>query len=199
MSALWKLIFAISIVSMPLPARAVPITWTLQDVSFLDGATASGSYVYDASTDTYSDIDISTTVGSLRAAATYVTECGAVAGCVAFSPNPQAALLLTSGGDADGQPAFLIGLASPMTDLGGTIPLIAGVAEQVTCATSGGNLCQVGGTPVDRVTAGSVSASELPEPGGTGILVVALITLWYLRRRPDSKPLPGMGFGLIRH
>ena len=42
-------------------AQAAPVTWHLQDVVFDDGATASGSFVYDADTGNYSSIDITTT------------------------------------------------------------------------------------------------------------------------------------------
>jgi len=33
---------------------AAPVVWTLQDVVFIDGATAFGSYTYDASTGIFS-------------------------------------------------------------------------------------------------------------------------------------------------
>jgi hypothetical protein len=36
------------------PAYASPIVWTLEDVTFQDGATASGSFSYDATVDDYS-------------------------------------------------------------------------------------------------------------------------------------------------
>ena len=32
-------------------AQAVPVTWTLQDVVFDDGATLSGSFVFDVDSD----------------------------------------------------------------------------------------------------------------------------------------------------
>lgn len=41
--------------------QATPITWLLSDVTFQDGATASGSFVYDADTHTYNTWDIITT------------------------------------------------------------------------------------------------------------------------------------------
>jgi hypothetical protein len=46
------------------PARANPVTWELASVSLIDGGSASGSFVYDAATDTYSSWDIITTFGS---------------------------------------------------------------------------------------------------------------------------------------
>jgi hypothetical protein len=42
-------------------------TWTLSGVTFTDGATASGSFVYDADTHSWSDFSVSTTAGLLSA------------------------------------------------------------------------------------------------------------------------------------
>src|SRR6516164_5165672 len=52
-------------------ASADGVTWTLHDQLFSDGATASGSFVYDASTHTVSSVNITTTGGSLSGGATY--------------------------------------------------------------------------------------------------------------------------------
>ena len=50
---------------------AVPVVWTLNGVTFDDGGTASGSFTYDAGTDTYSAISMSTTAGSAKGVASY--------------------------------------------------------------------------------------------------------------------------------
>jgi len=52
-------------------ASADGVTWTLQNMLFNDGATASGSFVYDAATNTVSSIHITTTSGSFFTGATY--------------------------------------------------------------------------------------------------------------------------------
>ncbi len=46
------------------PADASPVTWDLT-LTFTDAATADGTFVYDASTNTYSAIDITTTAGTI--------------------------------------------------------------------------------------------------------------------------------------
>ena len=46
------------------PASAIPITWNLQNVTFNDGNTATGSYVYDADINQYSSINITTSAGN---------------------------------------------------------------------------------------------------------------------------------------
>jgi hypothetical protein len=45
---------------IPIDAHAAPVTWTLDNVVFDDGATATGSFVYDRDTNTYSTISITT-------------------------------------------------------------------------------------------------------------------------------------------
>lgn len=54
-----------------LTAKAFPMVWNLDGVTFNDGGTASGSFTYDADTNMYSDIAISTTSGISRIAASY--------------------------------------------------------------------------------------------------------------------------------
>jgi hypothetical protein len=53
-------------------ASADGVTWTLENLNFDDGGTATGSFVYDATTNTYSDINIVTSTGTKFAGATYV-------------------------------------------------------------------------------------------------------------------------------
>jgi hypothetical protein len=46
------------------PAQAVAVTWDLSGVTFNDGGTASGSFVFDATADAYDSWNITTTGGS---------------------------------------------------------------------------------------------------------------------------------------
>jgi hypothetical protein len=39
-------------------AQATPVTWTLNDAAFGDGSSLTGSFVYDAATNTYSGVNI---------------------------------------------------------------------------------------------------------------------------------------------
>ena len=47
------------------PAQATPITWALETVTFTDGGSASGWFVYDADTDGVSEWEISVAGGDL--------------------------------------------------------------------------------------------------------------------------------------
>ena len=55
------------------PALAVPVLWSVEDVVFDDGGTASGTFVFDADTGVYSDIAITTTAGAVLSGAPYGT------------------------------------------------------------------------------------------------------------------------------
>ncbi len=62
MSTLSRATFLVFAIGCSLPA--VPVTWYLSGVTFSDGGRAIGSFVYDADTNTYSSIRVSTTPGS---------------------------------------------------------------------------------------------------------------------------------------
>lgn len=45
-------------------AQAVPVQWTLQNMTFSNGSTATGSFTFDLDTNTFSDISISVTAAT---------------------------------------------------------------------------------------------------------------------------------------
>ena len=57
-------------------SRAAPLEWTLLDATFDDGGVAFGSFVFDADTNTYSDISITTTAGTSHSGDAYQVEHG---------------------------------------------------------------------------------------------------------------------------
>lgn len=134
-------------------AHAVPVNWTLSG-TFDDGGTASGSFTYDADTNTYSAIAITTTAGSTRGGASY------------NEPNVNGdsdstqivATNSVNSPDYTGDPAFFPIFASPLTNTGGTIN-ISGGAEG-SCAD--GN-CTGEASPIRDFTAGSITGA-LPTP-----------------------------------
>lgn len=52
-------------------ASAAPLTWTLDNVVFDDGGTVTGSFIYDADTNTYSGISLQTAGGPITGASGY--------------------------------------------------------------------------------------------------------------------------------
>lgn len=61
--------------SLALTASADLIQWTLTDFTFNDGGSASGSFVFDADTNSFSRVNVTTTTGSLKDGATYTHTC----------------------------------------------------------------------------------------------------------------------------
>jgi len=64
MQALPYVLIAVVTALSPVLADASPVKWHLQNVVFDDGATMTGSFLYDADTNTYSDIDVTTSPGT---------------------------------------------------------------------------------------------------------------------------------------
>ena len=119
-------------------ASAVPVMWTLQGVTFSDGGTASGSFVYDADTNTYSSINVSTTAGTVvTTPATYqFLDPGFP------SASGELAAFVTATGDLTGVRVVALVSTAPMTDAGGTVTLVPvssgeGVCSNSVCSTAG--------------------------------------------------------------
>lgn len=102
---------------LPSAAAAAPVTWTLQDARFAGSGPEnpfSGSFAYDADTNTYSAINITTRSGGGYVGATY-----------SFGVNGTASrvTLLTSSGDNTGLKGLYLLFDSPLTGAGGTVAL----------------------------------------------------------------------------
>ena len=128
-------------------APASPVTYTLSGVTFSDTATASGSFQYDAATNTYSNVNITTT-GATRAGETYSSVSSG------FGGNSSGVLIVTSlAGSQAGLPGLSL-LFSP------TLPGTAGTAiltgEEADCSDSG---CTVPSGTSRSITAGSATAT----------------------------------------
>jgi hypothetical protein len=162
-------------------ANADPIIWSLTDVSFGDGGTASGSFVFDATSASFGAIDITTTPGTEFGGAAYTT--------FAFG-NP---LFLTSVTGSfptlTGTPFLSLNFTSPLTDAGGIIPLGIGsfgsISVEGTCLVA-----DCGSGSVARfVTSGEVSAVPGPIAGaGLPGLILAGVGLlgWWRRRQKNA-------------
>jgi hypothetical protein len=167
----------------PLPiAQASPVVWYFNGVTFNDGGTASGSFVYDAALQQYSGVDIVTTAGTASAGETYswpiLPQFGSPTLLFAF-PIPFSPNFLT------GTPEFVIQFSSALTDAGGTIPLNVGSEGPIT----GEAICLDAGcgsaSGVRLATSGAVSSA--PEPATAIVLVSAVLMLigrrWYFTKK----------------
>ncbi len=150
---------------VPSIASADGITWTLSGVTFDDGGTASGSFAYDALTNTYSSIDITTASGSAFAGTTY----NALSGVFGFS---SAGMLLGGSGDLTNTDLLFLLFGTALTDSGGTVVLIGigeGTCDNTNCTLSTRDRSITGGELVGTVAT--------PEPSAFSLLAVALVAL----------------------
>lgn len=149
---------------------AAPVLWIVSG-TFNDGGTASGSFIYDADTNVYSAINVTTTTGSTRSGALYTVQNGGNAnglGMVTIvAPN------LT------GTPWFHFSF-STLTNAGGTRSVNG---QEVTCAAPA---CGSGVGPTRNFT-GTIQSSAPPVPLPPTmvltLIAMALIGLDQARRR----------------
>ena len=101
-------------------SQAAPVLWTLTDAKFTDGATATGSFVFDADTSSFSGVSITKT-GGAYASVTYTTRTQFTAPASNYFEFGTSAVLDT--GD------FFIDLISvaALTNAGGVVGLIPAV------------------------------------------------------------------------
>jgi hypothetical protein len=155
-SMFW-LVFAFAIPLMgPAPAVAMPLTWTLQGVTFSDGGIATGAFTYDAASGSVLDWDISISGGDLNTFPLFVYTPATVQDVGIFTAGPGLSLQFfvdsfAVGGTPDSR---LLSLTTdgPLTDAGGAVSLLTqvdtpdGFFESVECYNCNPYRLIVGGT-----------------------------------------------------
>ncbi len=167
----------------PVPASAVPLLWTLDNVSFVGGGSASGSFIFDAQTGNYSDALV-TTEGPVSGDLIFDLVGSGSADGVSLFRNADAP-------DFSGSPTLRLLFVAPLTDAGGIIDLelnnfVAGLAGCVdadcTFITAGGDGEFASGTVFSQ------SIAQVPEPGSLALFGAPLLSLFWLRRRKTQQP-----------
>ncbi|HQQ77511.1 MAG TPA: IPTL-CTERM sorting domain-containing protein [Thermoanaerobaculia bacterium] len=150
-------------------ADAIPVVWQLNGVTFADGGTASGSFVYDSSTNTYSSVNITTTPGTVLAT-------GATFLFVSPGVSPTSSGFLAGASNVPnltGTRAFALFFASPLSSNGGLVNLSSGL--EASCANA---TCGSPAAPSRSTNAGSVNGtatSPIPTLSAWALLATGLL------------------------
>jgi hypothetical protein len=150
----------------PLTAQAVPVEWTLNGFTFVGGGTASGSFVYDADTNTYSSVNITTTPGTLAGASYTDVSPG-------FANSATVGLFVTTTvGDLTGTPALALFYGAGLTNAGGAVAItlngnVEGTCNNATCTAGTGTRSLVAGALLNGVVV------PTPTPGTQAIPTLA--------------------------
>ena len=163
--------------------HAASITWSLNDVIFFDGRTASGTFDFDASSQTYSNVDISTTSGppvSDFIGNSYISGAGS------DSSFTSAATTLTPIGWPTIYDASYIELQFQfaLTNSGGAINLVTGAGGSAEIYCDDSNCNTIG--YFSGIESGFVSAPAVPIPAAAWLFSSGLIGLIGVARRQKS-------------
>lgn len=159
------------------PAEAAFVTWNLENVSFVDGASASGSFRYDAGTNTYANWNISVTGGVLSA---YTYQPGVDFGGVGIHTNSDVDFVAFPPGSRGRY--IHLNFDGILTDLGGTVNLLSGVGQWTTTSFECGNC-----SPLRFLASGFVTTNAVPEPAALALAGLGLAGLGFTRRRKAAK------------
>ena len=174
-----KFLFAGLVFFFSSQANATPVSWELQNWLFDDGGSASGSFVFDADTNAFSSISITTTAGTKQSGASYGVPNPVSPGGGSFGLGLVAAL----SADLTGTPVLYAELLQDLTNSGGVIGVdLVGFSLESICAIPNCNLITLGGER--RFLTGSVaSVSPVPVPAAVWLFGTALLGFVGMSRR----------------
>ncbi len=174
---------------------AAPITWTLQGVALSDGQTLTGSFDYDVSTNTFSNISIANSGNISHPAATWDTK-------LAGNWGSWTGVYFTSGPSAQTDKTVSIDWVGSLTNAGGTLALATHASARAfwrcgyyvdfndentfsyqNCDGSQ-NALRSGSAYSPLVVSGSISA--VPVPAAAWLFGGALGALGWLRKRQTT-------------
>lgn len=151
-------------------AQAASVDWQLENVTFPDGASAVGDFVYDASnaTNPVQSWNITLTGGSLLPNQVFSNTTGTSEFYLQYQGNEEWIHFL----DSSSRYVFGIVLPSPLTDAGGTVPLVSQTETNYNIpygiAAQGGSI---------------QSVSSVPEPATLMLMTGGLLALSAVRAR----------------
>lgn len=196
-----KSIFSIPLLLLCLayPAYAAPIKWTLENVSFTDGGTATGSFVYDTATGTFQDIQILISGGTNGVNGNFNFLCVDQSSCGYYPSSEILPIFTTAATDTpvNNREIFSMSLQNALSSTGGTISLQANAIGKFACASI--NCAGVSPNNRSNVLSGSITGSPVITAVETTAVpslsfwslifltfTLGIFTTWRQRRRPTN-------------
>ncbi len=173
-----RCIGALAALLMVAGAWGATITYQLSGVVFDDGGTASGGFVYDTISQTYSSLNITTTVGTTHPGFSYSD--ANIIGGDAFNLDLSSAAPNWFDNPGDNAMDWAYGTS---LDLGGTVSLISGITPsgEAVCAFAPCDFLM--GDLVIRDMTSGVLQQVVPIPAAVWLFGSALGLLGWMRRK----------------
>lgn len=154
------------------------VTWNLLDITFDDGGTANGSFVYDADLDIFSDISIITTTTGSYTGSSYEFE--------AFGRSTSLVATTSAGPDLLGEMGLSLIFEDPLTNLGGTISINQSISFNGEGVCGQSDCGGITTNTIRYITGGYVTTSAVPVPAAVWLFGSGLISLIGVARRKKA-------------
>ncbi len=175
-------IFALWIAVTSAPASAVPLLWTLNDVTFNAGGTASGSFRFDADTASYSDIAV-TTSGTGDSDTSFDLVAGTGLGYLQLLDS-------SAGPDYSGAVTLSLSFLAELTNAGGEVGLELNSFSAGLAGCANPDCFILTAVAGDQFASGSVISeviTQVPEPATLATLGLGLGLLAFTRRKKAGR------------
>jgi hypothetical protein len=167
----------VTILAWSSTAAAVPVEWTLNNWDLTGGDTVTGSFIYDADTLTFSNVNVFSDLDSTLFAFAGVN---ADANTLEFVTGDPSSVDLTD------KWVMLGSLGNPgMTNVEETLFILTqgGTNPASSQSLCGNANCSLSSSPAQLLTSGSISGTVVPEPSTSLLLALGLGGLGVTGRR----------------